>query len=235
MGYCSYPAVQAVLPENVRIGDSNIGTPSPGRPGVGGGRSNITPTEAQHYIALGEQYIDSRLKPFYLTPLRRIKMNETEVLSDITHGPNVTIVVNDSGVFTTGDLVRLQDNNSMETCNIVATPTLTTMVLDNVRHHYYSSNNLTVSILCFPDPIPLVCARMAASFILDRLYTSSNDPEISKYSANQRNQGSGAIDDVLRGVVALFGQEMTGRRFLRGSLLDKFSSPADVQKGEEKE
>jgi len=235
MGYCSYLNVQAVLPENVRIGDSSIGTPNPGRPGVGGGRSNISPTEAQHYIALGEQYIDSRLKPFYLTPLRRIKMNETEVLLDISHGANVVITVNDSGVFTTGDLVRIQDNNSMETCTITATPTLTTMTLGSVQHNYYSSNNLTVSILCFPDPIPLVCARMAASFILDRLYTASNEPEISKYGANQRNQASGAVDDILRGVIALFGQEMTGRRFLRGSLLDKFSSPAEVQKGEEKE
>ena len=235
MAYCSYDDVQAILPGNVTIGDSNIGTPSPGRPGVGGGRSSISPNDSQHYIALAGQYIDSRLKPFYLTPLRRVKINETEILSNISHGTNITVTVNDSGVFTRGDLVRIQDNDSMETCNVSSKPTLTTILLDSVVHSYSSANNLTISILCFPDPIPLICARLAASFILDRIFVQTQSPDVSKYGAVQRNSATMAMDDILRGVVSLSGQEHTGRRFVRGSLLDRFSSPAEVQKGEEKE
>lgn len=235
MSYCTVDNVRQILPEKVLIGDSNIGTPSPGRPGIGGGRSNISPQETEKLMILAEQYIDSRLKPFYLTPLRRIKSFEAEVLNDIGSGNLVTLVVNDSGPFIRSQIVRVQDNNRMETCTVNDAPTLTTVVLVHLEHSYLSSNNLNVSLLEYPDPIPVIAARLTASFILDRLFVSEQAPDVSQYGKTQRNLASMALDDILRGVVALFGQEMTGRRFVRGSLLDKFSSPAEVTKGEEKE
>lgn len=239
MAYCFVPEVQSILAENVRIGDQNIGNssliPMPGRTGAGSNRSNISPAECQRYISYADQQIDSRLKPFYVTPLRRIKSYETMVLNNLTHGTDIIVDVEDSGAFIKYDVVRIQDNDTMETSNVISIPSLTTIQLDRVVNNYSAVNNLRISIIKYPDPIPLISARLTASFIYDRLYTASNDPDISNYGKTQRSLATFAMDDILRGVMLLPGQDQTGRRFIRTSLLDKWSSPAEVQKGEEKE
>ena len=233
MSYCTVADVQRILPEKVKIGDRNIGTPVPGR--VGSGRSNISPEETERYIVLAQQYIDARLRPFYLCPLRAIKSFETDVFNNLNPGTNVQVQVEDSRIFTRGELVRLQDKDSMESAVVLETPNLTTVTLERIYYPYLSANGLKISIVEFPDPIPVITARLTASFILDRLFVAEQAPDVSQYGKTQRNLATIAIDDILKGVTYLIGQEHTGRRFCRGSLLDKFSSPADVTKGEEKE
>lgn len=243
MPYCTVSDLSRILPEKVKIGDSNIGVPSPGRAGnQGSQRSNISPAESMYYIQYATEYIDGRLKPFYVTPLRRIKSYETILMSNLSAGNNVTVSVEDAGAFISGGMVRLQDNNNMETAMIVTPPIInqtsitTTLVLDAVHSNYFTSDNARISILGYPDPMPLVTAQMAVSFILDRLWSSEQSPDVSLYGKTQRNLARGQIENILSGEVLLFGQEMTGRRFVRMSLLDKWSSPVgEVQKGAEKE
>jgi len=235
MAYCFYNEVQEILAENVKIGDQNLGTPSPGRSGTGSNRSNISIAECQRYISFADSQVDSRLKPLYVTPLRRIKSYETPILNNIAHGVNVTIDMEDSGAFIKYNVVRIQDTYSMETANVTEVTSLTTIKLDKVTYDYSTINNLRISILKFPDPISLISARLAASFIMDRLYVQTQSPDISNFGKTQRSLATFAMDDILRGVMLLPGQDHTGRRFLRTSLLDKWSSPAEVQKGEEKE
>ena len=236
MAYCTVDDLKRILPEKVKIGDSNIGIPSPGRIGnQGSQRSNISPQEAEYYIEYASSYLDGRLRPFYACPLRRIKSYETEVLANITAGTNVTVTVNDSGSFIRGALVRIQDLNTMETATVVDAPTITTLRLAIVVNSYSTANNTRISVLEYPDPIPIITAQMACAWILDRLWTSEQAPDVSQYGKTQRNLARGQVENILSGEVQLFGQEHTGRRFVRLSLLDKWSSPAEVQKGAEKE
>ena len=123
----------------------------------------------------------------------------------------------------------------METCEVSSTPTLTTLVLDTVVNAYSTVNRSKISILEYPDPVPIVAARLACSFILDRLFVAEQAPDVSTYGRTQRNLARNAIDDILAGEVLLFGQEHTGRRFVRGSLVEPFKSPAEIQRGEERE
>ena len=236
MGYCAVEDLRRILPENVRIGDQNIGRPVPGRPGGSGStRSNISPNEAESYILYANQYIDGRLRPFYSCPLRRIKSYETFLETDVAAGTSVTVTVNDSGAFIRTDLVRLQNKNSMETAVVLETPTITTIVLDTVTGTYLTADDSKISILEYPDPIPITAARLACSFVLDRLFVAEQAPDVSTYGKTQRNIAREAIDDILNGTVLLFGQEHTGRRFCRGSLYDAYKSPAEIQKGQSKE
>lgn len=236
MSYCTVEDLSRILPEKVKIGDENIGTPLPGRAGnQGSKRSNISPQEAERYITYAQQYIDGRLRPFYSCPLRRIKSYETETLSDVTHGSSISVIVHDSGAFIRGDLVRIQNKDAMETATVSSTPNLTTVTLERVINNYLTADDTKISVLEFPDPIPIITAQMAVSFILDRLWTSEQAPDVSLYGKTQRNLARGQIENILSGEVLLFGQEHTGRRFLRGSLMDRFNSPAETQKGAEKE
>jgi len=234
--YATVDDMRRILPEKIVIGDQNIGRPVPGRPGnQGSGRSNISPQEAERYLSYAQQYIDGRLRPFYSCPLRRIKSFETDLEADLTHGSSVTATVTDSGAFARGDLVRLQNSSSMETCTVIDTPTLTTVRLDRVLANYLVADGSKISILEFPDPIPLVTTQMAVAFLLDRLFVAEQSPDVSTYGKTQRNLARAQMENILSGEVLLFGQEHTGRRFVRMSLLDKFNSPAEVQKGQDKE
>lgn len=236
MAYCTVDDLRRILPEKVKIGDTNIGTPSPGRPGnQGSQRSNISPAEAEYYIEYATSYLDGRLRPFYSCPLRRIKSYETDTLSNISHGSNVVVTVHDSGAFIRGVLVRLQNPSIMETAMVTDAPTITTLTLAHVVNNYLTSDNSKISVLQYPDPIPIITAQMACAFILDRLFVAEQQPDVSMYGKNQRNLARGQIENILSGEVLLFGQEMTGRRFVRTTLFDKWSSPAEIQKGVEKE
>jgi len=145
------------------------------------------------------------------------------------------VTVEDSGAFTQWDLVRLQNKYQMEYANVIDVPSITTIKLDHVINNYSAAEDSLISVVKFPDPISLISARLAASFIYDRLYTQSNAPEISAYGKTQRTLATNAIDDVLKGIILLTGQDHTGYRFARGSLFDAFKSAADITKGEEKE
>ena len=242
--YCTVADLQRILPEKVTIGNTNIGTPTPGATPTQ--RSNITPDQAKQYIQYAEQYIDGRLRQIYITPLRRIKTYETEVLSDLTHGSSVTVSVHDSGAFSSGssisttnlgggDLVRLQDNNGMETATVSSIGNLTSVVVDAITNDYLVTANALISILRYPEPIPTITARLACSYILDRLFTAEQSPDVSQYGKTQRNLAVHSVDDILTGAITLMGQNHTGKRFVRGSLFDAYRTSAEMRKGEEKE
>jgi len=230
MGYATVNDMRRLLPENITIGDTNIGTPSPGRPAS---RNDASVSEAEYYISYAGEYIDSRLRPFYQCPLRRIKVFETELTSSVARGQDATAQIYDTGPFTIGEMVRLQTNDSMETAEVKEVQDLHTLVLRDVNYDYSTGDK--ISLIQFPDPVRLIAARLAVSFLLDALFVAEQSPDVSTYGKTQRNIARNALDDILSGEILLFGQEHTGRRFVRGSLLDAYKSPAEVQKGEERE
>lgn len=236
MAYCTLVDMRRILPSNISIGDQNIGTPVPGRTGnQGSGRSNMSELNAKTYIQYAQQYIDARLRPFYLCPLRKIKSYEDEILSDINQGQDIEVTVRDSGAFSIGNVVRLQDKTKMETTSIKDVSSSTTIVIENSTSSYASADGTKISIIEYPDPIQITATRLACSYLLDTLFVAEQSPDVSTYGKTQRNLARNAIDDILAGEVLLLGQERTGRRFVRGTLLDRYDSPSEVQRGEERE
>ena len=233
--YCSVSDMQAVLPENITIGDLNIGTPSPGTTVTK--RDKLTPAQAIKFIKIGMQEVDSRLTSFYIVPLRLVKTYETEIMNDVVAGTGVTVRVWSSTSFTTGDIVRLQGSDSMETAEVSEVTSAVAIKLASVTGTYNSDTG-KISIIKVPDPIPLITARLAVSYAFDELFSSDQSPNISGYGKEQRNLATNAIDSILEGSIYLFGQEHTGRRFLRGTLIDAYGSPtasqAQFQFGREK-
>ena len=233
--YCTVQDMENILPENIQIGRQNIGTPVPGRPGQGSSRSDISPSQAQYYINYASEYIDSRLRPYYLCPLRRVKTFETPIRSDVSSGSDVSVSVSDSASFIEHGTVRVQSSSIMETATISSVPDATTVILNGLSNDYSVDDGSLISVLEFPDPITIMATRFAVAFVLDRLFVGQQSPDVSEYGKAQRNMAKDSMDDILTGEILLFGQEHTGRRFARGSLFDAFKSPADVEKGQERE
>ena len=230
--YASVEDMRLLLPNNVTIGDQNIGTPSPGKPT---GKSVISVSYAKKYLGYAQQYLDSRLTNMYVCPLLRIKSYETEILSNVNNGTDIVLTVRDTGAFEDGSYVRLMDKSNMETTTIRTVNTLTTLTLTSVSGVYLMANDSKISILEFPDPIPLIAARLAVSFAFDQLYVQTQSPDVSTYGKTQRNLARNELEDILRGTIRLNGQNYTGRRFVRGTVFDAYKSPSEVTKGEDKE
>ena len=229
--YCTVDDVSRLLPPTVSIGNKNIGTPTIGTTQMQ--KNQLTPDDVNYFIKYASQEVDARLRSFYLCPLRRIKTYETEVLNNVTSGTNVIVRVHDSGSFIKGDLVRLQEQFGYENCIVADIPDLSTVVLSSVISSY--GENTVIGSLRYPDPIPLMVARMALSYAFDRQFTSEQVTDVSNYGKNQRDMAMNAIDSIITGVALLSGQEWTGRRFIRLPLHDASKAPVDdVQFGREK-
>lgn len=232
--YCTISDLQKILPYNVTIGDNNIGTPSPGQPVTK--RSKLTPEEAMGYIRFAAQEIDSRLRPFYICPLRRVNSFETEIIENVNSGSQVKVRVWDSSVFAKGDVVRLQNKYEMESAVVYSfDPSDTRYVVIDKIMYGYPADESKITILKFPDPIPIICARFAASYAFDQLFNAEQAPEASNYGVEQRKLALNAMDSILSGTALLNGQDRSGRRFCRGEIMDNYNNPtADFQFGREK-
>lgn len=233
--YTTVEGVKLLLPPYIQVGDSNIGVPSPGRSDVK--RSNFTPDQIIEYIKLGKQEIDSRLRQFYICPLRRIKTYETDITQNVVAGTNVVCWVWDTGAFSKGDTCRIQNGDTMELVSISSIVNEQRMILSSVIGNY-NMDSSKISIVNFPDPIPLINARLAVGIGFDILFSAQQAPDISEYGKEQKRLALNSLDSVLSGTVLLTGQEHTGKRFIRTSLYDSFDTasnpPNDFQFGREK-
>ena len=231
MSYCDLNDMRRVLPPNILIGDVNLGTPSPG---ANASKSNVSTADAYEYIQYASEYIDGRLRPFYLCPLRQVKTYETDVLVNIVSGTSVSITISNTSVFSQGMGIRIQDKSRVESATITDVVSSSTLQVDSVINNFYADDT-KISIIDFPAPIRVITARLAVSFAFDTLYVETQAPDVSTYGKTQRNLARNAVDAILNGEILLLGQERTGRRFVRGQLLDAYNSPAEINKGTEKE
>jgi len=229
--YATIEDVRVLLPDNVTIGDVNIGTPVPGQPTSK--RDKLTPAEVTKYIRYAQQEIDGRLRPMYVCPLRRIKSYEIMILNHISAGTNVRVAVNDSGPFAVGQLVRLQKTHGYEETTVVEINDLDSLVVSSVLNSYPGGESY-VSVLEYPDPIPLIAARLSVSYAFDQLFVAEQAPDISQYGVAQRKLAMNSMDAVLSGSIILLGQDHVTKRFVRMSLFDSYKTPTDdIQFGRE--
>lgn len=231
--YCTVTDIIKLLPDSVRVGDNNLGTPSPGTTATK--KDQLPESDVIHYIRQAQEEINARLQAFYVTPLRRIKKMEYSILNSLTAGTSVSVSVADSNYFCKGDVVSVQNSDIFEQATISSVTNNFNIVLDRLNNNYLSSDGCLISLLKFPEPIPFITARLAVSIAFDRLYSSDQSPNVSSYGVTQRQLALNDLDGILDGSIKLFGQEMTGRRFIRGTLFDAYKNPVkDFQFGREK-
>jgi hypothetical protein len=85
---------------------------------------------------------------------------------------------------------------------------------------YDAGSHGQVSVLAYPDPIPVMTARLAAALMFDKLFVADQSPNISNYGKNLRNMAIVDMNAILSGQARLEGQEFCSRRFVRTQLFD---------------
>jgi len=236
MPYSTISYMQAILPKTISIGDDNITTATLSKPGS---VNSITFRQAQIYLQFATQEIDARLSTVYLVPLKRFKVSEQDLTSDCRAGSK-SITIADNGPFNAGCLVRIADNSRSEMNEVDLLPNdasdLNTLTLmKGLTRNFTRGNDSTVSLIAYPDPIPITCARIAVATIIDKLFVAEQNPDISSYGKTQRTLASASLDEIMAGSIRLNGQEFVGRRFVRMQLRDTMNTSAEVQRGGGKE
>jgi hypothetical protein len=201
------------------------------------GKESYTPKIAREYISLASQQIDSRLSPVYQPPLKRIKIHETELLGGVAKKGTI-ISVADHGPFTVGSLLRITDNAGTDLYSVYdisddpAQMGKVTISPGAVRDYTLGKDPL-ISLLEYPDPIPLICARLAVAMMIDRLFVAEQSPDVSNYGESLRQQSGVDIDLILTGQIRLHGQTHEGSRFGRYSVMNAVKlSGSDHKTGE---
>ena len=236
MAYATLSDLRTLLPENITIG--NVTTPTVVSPK----RDTITIRDAQRFLYYATQYVDGRLHPYYLTPLKRIIKEKQPVLANMLPGSTV-VKVEDANRFLAGAAIRLKDTNGSEHGVINEIPetfsgnfNLNWLNLVNPTVNAYDSgSDAYMEMLVYPDPIPLMTARFAVSMLYDKLFSTDGSPDVSNYGKAMRNEAKNDMDSILSGQIRLEGQEYTGRRFVRIQLFDTHKTTAEVQLGQGKE
>ena len=231
MGYCTLNLMRAVLPRLITIGDTTMTTPTIQKPA--GGTTTIETKEAERFVDMAGQHIDSRLRPIYMAPLKRVRFVETIPISDIKQGV-LKVYVPDNGSFNIGGWVKIEDNAGSEVSTIALIPEsdFNEVDLDKaVSRDYLIASGATVSFVTYPDPVPSIAARIAVSMIIDKLFTAEQSPDVSAYGKTLRTNAGADIDSILAGTIRLEGQNHTGRRFCRTSVRDTWSTTGEHQQG----
>lgn len=236
--YCTIDDVKRLLPKSLAIGDNTLA----GQEVIQqqGKAYDISTETASRYINFASQYIDSRLRTVYSMPLRRIKTVEQDLPKEIRSGSQ-EISVTDGTAFTQGTLVRIGDDSGSALYSVKKTYD-EPLKINNIElerkadRGYPMSANPKISIVEYPDPIPLLCARYAVSMMIDKIFVADQSPNETSFGKLQRSLASTDIDDIVTGIIKLQGQDHTGYRFSRLSMRDAWASPAhEPQVGRGKE
>jgi len=225
MSYCTLQDIRNILPKNVTIGDYTTPTVSSAK------GNTISTSVANSFIYYATQYIDSRISQLYYCPLVKIKKVTVNLLANML--PSSTdVIVDDISGFYPGGSVYLKDDNGSEN-SVVASISETIVeggnTVRNFNHltlssptvkAYDAGSNGVVSLIIYPDPIPVMTARLACALMFDKIFVADQEPDISNYGKTLRNLVVIDMNAILSGQIRLYGQELCSRRFVRGQLFD---------------
>ena len=82
----------------------------------------------------------------------------------------------------------------------------------------YSTGTLSDPV--YPNPIPLINARLSAAKIYDEVISAGQEPNVSEWGKNQRSLAFDDLAQIQSGSIFIRGQVYTGKRFVRHELHD---------------
>ena len=172
------------------------------------------------FIKNADTIIDGYLSTIYDIPLKRIVHNEQILIDNALAGAN-TLKIADTTKLLVGDKILLSDNIGYEYIDVLLVIDRTNVqIKDTVSRNYFVSNGSKTQFLRYPDPIPLVSARLAAGNLYDKYFAAQQEPNMSDFGNKLRTFAYGNLNGALNGRTILVGQRRTGRRFFNAELLD---------------
>ena len=191
--------------------------------------SNIISNDTvNQYIKWADSEINSALSELYITPLCEKSDFETTLLSSIDDY-NDYIITEKGCPFYPGDNIILTDGENEERLIIES-------IVDDVDRNVFTTvepvsyafdaTETRLIRVRYPDPIPLVSARMAGASIYEKYFMAQTSPSESEFGALMRKLAKRDLNNILNGRTILHGQKRIGRRFFNSNLTDRYGLPS---------
>jgi hypothetical protein len=249
MGYCTRYEVEQALANALTQGNP-----------TGGGvidiisigktlSDTVTSDQIAQYIRWADDQIDGIISSIYRIPLSRVNKGTFKLSMDATAGDQ-SLVMQDASRFTEGDTVVIRQEPYTEE-NVVlplascfpaeptppdhfpAPPDNRRLCLWLPLAHSYDLNLARVERIRYPDPIPKISAKLAASFLYDKHFAAQQDPNESEVSKYLRKEAKQELNLILSGAIRLVitdANMLIGRRFYNPAIDDVWSTAAEAGK-----
>lgn len=195
----------------------------------------VNDSELFQYVSWADQKIDAAIVNIYQTPLDRVNLGSFELANDIVAG-DTSIIMPDVTRFTIGDIILVRDSTSGQFQQVVIQdmPNENTLILTTPLVNSYSALTTKIERIRYPDPIPLISARMAAAYLYDKHFAAQVEGNESDYGKYLRQQAFQDLENILMGVerlkVADAGRYV-GRRYYNHALDDVIATKAKPEGG----
>ena len=183
----------------------------------------VTDAQINQYGRWADDIIDGALGSLYEVPLRRVNRGTYRLAADATTG-DTSLTMVDSTRFTAGDLIVIRDSTNMQEVRIASPngiPNDTTITLAAPLLYSFSDLDTTVERIRYPDPIPLISARLAAATLYDKHFAAQVTGNETDYGKTLRKMAFDDLNQILSGVIRLGvpdANEYMGRRYLNAAL-----------------
>lgn len=227
MGYCTIQEIDKILAQSLTSATS----PTTGSTirrnllNIGAVRDkNVIPDSiVNQYIQWAGQEIDATLSQMYQTPVCELSDFETELATDIDEYNSYIVLCVDCPL-AVGDQVIIIENGVEERHEIAeAIGDGIFATVDPIQFAFsFGARLLRIK---FPDPLPWICARLAAANVYDKYFSAEVSPGVSKYGTYLRDQARQKLNDVLNGRDILWGVRRVGRRLYDPTLVEDYMLP----------
>ena len=195
----------------------------------------ISDAELYQYISWADQQIDAAIVNIYQTPLQRVNLGSFEIANDITAG-DLQVIMPDTTRFTIGDVILVRDSTSgqFQQLTIQDIPNENTLLFTTPIINSYSALTTKIERIRYPDPIPLVSARLAAAYMYDKHFAAQVEGNESDYGKYLRQHAFQALENVLLGVERLKiadAGKYVGRRYYNHALDDVIATKSKPEGG----
>jgi hypothetical protein len=233
MGYCTKQEVIYALANALTSGVPTSAPSVVSITSIGNSITSTVPTsELLQYIRWADQEIDGVLSSIYRVPLTRINQGSFPLALDALTA-DTYVIVNDATIFTEDDIVLIRDSVNFQEMQVAAYTTATKLSFTTPLTSGYSSLDTRIELIKYPEPIPLVSAKLAAAHLYDHHYAAQAEGNESNFGKELRKNAHNTLNLILGGAIMLKipdANNFVGRRFANGSLYDVMSTRAEPGK-----
>lgn len=228
MGYSTVQHVNQILANSLTTGTapSVNGSPTPLLNFGSSVKTNLVSENLVYqYISWADDEINASLSQMYAVPLSEKVDLELEILSDINEY-NDTIELSEAKLLNIGDAVVFIDGNQEERHIVDSVENNHIITLQDTLVGFYSYTSARVLRIKYPDPIPLISARLSAANIYDKFFSGAVAPNESAFGKHLRSLARRDLNSILNGRIILHGARRIGRRFYEPNLVDRYGLPS---------
>ena len=222
MGYCTIQEVERILAQALTSSTDASSQARRSLLEIGSQRnSNLIPdSNVEQFIQWSGQEIDAALSGMYNTPLCEEADFETTIIADISEYNSYIITASPCPI-ATGDVVVLVQGGMENRFTIEDQIDPTIYTTAELIPEMYTAGARLVRVK-FPDPLPFICARMAAANIYEKYFAAQVGKQQSEYGKFMRMQARQKLNDILNGRTVLHGVHRIGRRLYDSTIVDQY-------------